>query len=594
MISPALKAQWQPTNTSTSDNTNIYHTGGNVGIGTSTPGMKLEIAGSLGPGPIGQILRNTSTSGYTTLRLYNNLNVSTRSLEIDYSGTAYSGSSLTGGVAGEAATVTTTGQYPLMFGTNNAQRMVILGTGQIGIGTNAPASPLSIFKNTSAGYNTDGLDNSILYLNNGSSADGSLVIKSHVNAGDVVGALKFHSSVDFVHYSTAAIKAIAGSDVRAGTLAFYTSSSNTQTVPDEVMRIQGANLGIGTPSPTSKIEIVSDNSLMKFHGTSFAGYTPLEIYNLGLQGGTGAMNIAFRLGYPYSMGVNSSVRLDMMKVQNGNVVLGTSESGSSLGKIGIGTTTPASKLDVYSDLTVQGSYDAQSWSTNHSGYGLRLQSVWDNSGIVQKFVQDFNGTAYSALAFYQGKIGLGTNLPNANLEVYAQLPGQGSYDVQNWSTSQPGYGLRLQSVWDNHGIIQKFVQDFNGSSYSALSFYQGKIGIGTDLPDAALAVKGIIHTNEVRVDLTGAVAPDYVFEPGYDLKTLSETETYIKENKHLPEVPSAKQMEEEGLNLKEMNLLLLKKVEELTLYLIDLKKETVEMKEEIEMQQGEIKKLKTK
>jgi hypothetical protein len=90
----------------------------------------------------------------------------------------------------------------------------------------------------------------------------------------------------------------------------------------------------------------------------------------------------------------------------------------------------------------------------------------------------------------------------------------------------------------------------------------GYVGIGTESPDTPLAVKGIIHAQEVRVDLTGAVAPpDYVFEPDYDLTSLSEVETYIKENKHLPEVPSAKQMEEEGLNLKEMNLLLLKKLE---------------------------------
>jgi hypothetical protein len=102
--------------------------------------------------------------------------------------------------------------------------------------------------------------------------------------------------------------------------------------------------------------------------------------------------------------------------------------------------------------------------------------------------------------------------------------------------------------------------------------WNGNVGIGTAAPDAKLTVKGDIHTREVRVDVTGGVGPDYVFEKNYDLLSLAEVETYINENKHLPEVPTAKEMEKDGLNLKEMNLILLKKVEELTLHLIDKEK----------------------
>jgi len=111
----------------------------------------------------------------------------------------------------------------------------------------------------------------------------------------------------------------------------------------------------------------------------------------------------------------------------------------------------------------------------------------------------------------------------------------------------------------------------------------GNIGIGTTQPDELLTVKGKIHTQEVIVDLKGAIAPDYVFEsyfegesklnPTYRLLTLSEIETFIKENHHLPKVPSAKEIEENGLSLKEMNLLLLEKIEELTLYTIQQQKE---------------------
>jgi hypothetical protein len=113
----------------------------------------------------------------------------------------------------------------------------------------------------------------------------------------------------------------------------------------------------------------------------------------------------------------------------------------------------------------------------------------------------------------------------------------------------------------------------------------GNVGIGT--PNSGsfkLAVNGKIWSQEVNVAMTNP-GPDYVFEKGYDLLSLSELETYINQNKHLPEVPSAKQMEAEGLNLKEMNLLLLKKVEELTLHLIAMKREN-------EIQQKEINALK--
>jgi hypothetical protein len=131
--------------------------------------------------------------------------------------------------------------------------------------------------------------------------------------------------------------------------------------------------------------------------------------------------------------------------------------------------------------------------------------------------------------------------------------------------------------------------------FKNLNEKDGKIGIGTEKPDELLTVKGKIHTQEVLVDLDGAVAPDYVFEayftgssilyPSYTLPTLKEVANYIEQNHHLPGIPSAQVMEKEGLSLKEMNLLLLQKIEELTLYTINQQKEIDTLREVINKMQ---------
>ena len=127
------------------------------------------------------------------------------------------------------------------------------------------------------------------------------------------------------------------------------------------------------------------------------------------------------------------------------------------------------------------------------------------------------------------------------------------------------------------------------SKYKNLFEKNGNIGIGTKYPDARLTVKGKIHAQEVLVDLEGAVAPDYVFEnyfdgasklkPTYEFLSLEKVEQFIEKHHHLPGVPSASELEKEGMSLKEMNLILLEKVEELTLYLLEQQKDLEALKE---------------
>ncbi|WP_379021456.1 hypothetical protein [Parapedobacter deserti] len=113
----------------------------------------------------------------------------------------------------------------------------------------------------------------------------------------------------------------------------------------------------------------------------------------------------------------------------------------------------------------------------------------------------------------------------------------------------------------------------------------GNVGIGTTNPQAKLAVEGTILAKEVKVK-TDISVPDYVFEPEYELPALADIEAYVRQHKHLPEIPSAADIERDGLDLAQMNLLLLKKVEELTLHIIDLNRTS-------ELQNKEIAELKS-
>lgn len=106
------------------------------------------------------------------------------------------------------------------------------------------------------------------------------------------------------------------------------------------------------------------------------------------------------------------------------------------------------------------------------------------------------------------------------------------------------------------------------------------MGGGGSVANYKLFVKGGILTEELRVALVSTWA-DYVFNKDYDLKPLSEVEKFISENGHLPNVPSAKQIKEEGVELGNMSRIQQEKIEELTLYLIQQNKDIETLKAQV-------------
>jgi hypothetical protein len=110
---------------------------------------------------------------------------------------------------------------------------------------------------------------------------------------------------------------------------------------------------------------------------------------------------------------------------------------------------------------------------------------------------------------------------------------------------------------------------------------QGNVGIGTtQINEYKLSVAGKIRAKEVKVTVQNW--GDYVFSKEYRLRSLAEVEEYIGQYGHLPEVPSAEEVEREGVEVGQMETTIIKKIEELTLYLIELKRDNERLQQKVE------------
>lgn len=178
-----------------------------------------------------------------------------------------------------------------------------------------------------------------------------------------------------------------------------------------------------------------------------------------------------------------------------------------------------------------------------------------------------------------GFVGIGTTTPNAQLSLGGNLSNTklALYDAgQGYK-----YGFGIQSAQfrfhtDGPHARFSFLNQEAGDELMTING-NGTVGIGTTTidPTYRLMVAGVIRAKEIRVNSNWA---DYVFYPNYKLRPLPEVASYILEHKHLPDVPSAEEVERNGVNVGEMEATLLRKIEELTLYMIEQDRQIQELK----------------
>jgi len=358
-------------------------------------------------------------------------------------------------------------------------------------------------------------------------------------------------------------------------LSFYTN--NYGSTLSERLRIDANGfVGIGTSAPTSILHTIASgaktaaftgNLLTNTATSSTAGITKygLDILSTGTWNGSGAKNIGLHVS-----------------------ATGGSANYAAIfdGAVGIGTSTPAHGLDV----------------------GLSWITGGDNSNSKRNFLNLSATSSFGAVDIIYPNAGKArfceTGIAGVNDVLLQLMPGSpsGYGYLETWGGAGTIIGtgnskpiifrparterMRLDSV-GNFGIgtsTPKNHLDVTGSmvlgnTYAGTTvaatnalLVEGSIGIGTTTPDTfKLKANGTIKAKEVVVEVNGW--PDYVFEDGHELLPLEDLEKEVRATKHLPGIPSAAEIKTRGLHVAEMQVKMMKKIEELTLYVIQLKKD---------------------
>lgn len=538
LLTNVALAQWQGSNP-------VYFNAGNVGIGTNTPGSKLEIIGD-GSNAFPLLLKNNNTSvlgiyastpsstahsGVFSYRSRGTITSPTDLFSGDRIAGFYSLGYFGGGYRASAAmefyagTSPSSSSYPtyIRFGTtptggiSRLERLRISENGNIGIGVSNPAE--------------------LLHLN------GSI-------RGNQSGALRINSGTGYVDVGSMNSSWVHFQTDRPG---YYFNKS--LTVDSGLIGSYDEDLSLQTAG-------VSRFNISNSTGNIGINTTPHGTYRLDVNGPINATALYVN-GAPFSGGGGGVQSIFEITPGNGN---GIRFWSSDAFKIHMGG-APEYLYGPVFDFSIKSNM------SNEAGRGW----TWGISGSTPVAALNNTGQMKIAGAFEAvGPVtGSGPTIRASGGGDVVLNSGGSVFFEGNYSH---GSGNYIRPIAAN---TQAF---FTAGAERMRIASNGNVGIGTALAtnpnNYKLAVNGLIGAKEVKVENTSTAWPDYVFASDYKLKPLDELELYIQVNKHLPEIPSATEIAEKGHALGEMNSLLLKKVEELTLYIIDLKKEVDALKNE--------------
>jgi|GEM_PF-1288968 len=506
---------------------------GNVGIGTNTPASKFHLAGNM-------------------LVDAPNATIQLQSGGVDKAFFQLSGDNLRFGTNSSNALAKT------IIRTGGQDRVFIDSIGQVGIGKATPKFDLDVFGNARIQTTTTtGRSTLSLYAN-------------PYNAFDPFGpaGLTFFNWTstggnDYDYAAKFRMELLGGTTERL--------RLNHVDYENQLVLNKNGNVGINNAFPVEKLEVTGNvqienvNPLLKLRRTS---QTVLGDFGIEFNSSTNATvaNIMYS---------NGKLKLNHGSTALNDLVI----SGSNLG---LGTENPEEKLHIVGG-------NVQINSLNPS---IKFQQANVDKGFVDLSSDDFR---------------LGTLAGNTTGSLRVRVNGQermnispdGTMNLVNGtdaSLTSNGYLMLGNSagsniVIDNNEIIART----NGNVGNlVLQNDGGTVRIGSVVVPSGykFAVNGKMIGEELRVKLSNAW-PDYVFKENYKLMPLPVLQKFIRENNHLPNIPSAMQIEKEGLDVGEMNRKLVEKVEELTLYILHLEEKNTAMEKRLTQMENQLRDRKT-
>ena len=356
--------------------------------------------------------------------------------------------------------------------------------------------------------------------------------------GDTLAAINYVEDPDYANY----IKMSVGSPGKGNELTINTNGE----------------VGIGTKNPLGQL------SLTNYTGDNFVindldGIIQFNFPN-PLVSGSFAKKAFIQLSNndDLRMGTNSGNNTGKLIFRtNSTDQVGIDQDG----EVGIGTLTPIAKLHIPSGQDAGLSSSANGFIMLGNGTGTSL--VMDNNEIMVR--NNYSSVSTLSLQNNGGELAVGgrttINKDGEALKLNGNNPGISFFQ---------------------NGVFKSFINQSNSGLFVGVNGGNlqldatGQVAIGNVIPAASaykLTVTGKIICEELKVKLVSSIWPDYVFDKKYKLPTLSYLENFIEKNKHLPNIPSAAEVEKNGIEVGDMQKKMMEKIEELTLYIIDLQKQ---------------------